>query len=81
LNLGLNDKVIGAATGNSNDVYGILTATGHFKRISFSSLEQTVRTTKGQKVLNLPKRKIVNLISSFKANDKININLLTNKEK
>ncbi len=81
LNLGLNDKVIGAATGNSNDVYGILTSTGHFKRISFSSLEQTVRTTKGQKVLNIPKRKVVNLVSSFKANDKININLLTNKEK
>lgn len=81
LNLALNDKVIGAATGNSNDVYGILTSTGHFKRISFSSLEQTSRTTKGQKVLNIPKRKIVNLVSSFKANDNININLLTNKEK
>ncbi|MDQ7983282.1 MAG: DNA topoisomerase IV subunit A [Spiroplasma sp.] len=81
LNLGLNDKVVGAATGNSNDVYGVLTSTGHFKRISFSSLEQTSRTTKGQKIINFPKKKTIALISSFKANDKININLLTNKEK
>lgn len=79
--LGFEDKVIGTATGKSNDVYAVVTSTGHLKRINFSSLEQSVRTTKGQKILKQPKKKGVTLVASFKANDDDRFNLLTGKEK
>ncbi|WP_456242939.1 DNA topoisomerase IV subunit A [Spiroplasma platyhelix] len=79
--LGFEDKVVGAATGNSSDIYAVVTSAGHVKRINFSSLEQTVRTTKGQRLLKQPKKKGVTLVASFKANDNDRVNLLTGKEK
>ncbi|MGL5268860.1 MAG: DNA topoisomerase IV subunit A [Spiroplasma sp.] len=79
--LSFEDKIIGAATGNSSDIYAVATSSGNLKRINFSSLEQTARTTKGQKILNLTKKKGVTLVAGFKANDDSKINLLTEKEK
>lgn len=79
--LGFEDCVVGVATGNSSDVYTVVTSTGHLKRINFSSFEQTVRTTKGQKILKQSKKKGVTLVASFKSNDKDRFNWLTGKEK
>lgn len=81
LKLGFEDKVVGAATGNSDDIYAIATSSGTLKRINFSSLEQTARTTKGQKILKTTRKKDITLVASFKANDDISINLITKKEK
>lgn len=79
--LGFEDKIIGVATGKSDDVYAVVTSTGHLKRINFSSLEQTVRTTKGQRLIKQSKKKGVTLVAGFKANDNDRFNLLTGKEK
>lgn len=74
------DFIVGSSAGSSSDVYGVLTSTGTFKRLNFSSITQVGRTTKGQKIVTVPKNKPYTIISTFKANDKIRINLLTNQD-
>lgn len=75
------DYLVGGATGYSEEVYGTVTKNGEFKRMSFSSIAQTNRTTKGQKTFKPVKNKPLMVVNSFKANDEYYINYVNKSEK
>ncbi|WDA54678.1 MAG: DNA topoisomerase IV subunit A [Spiroplasma endosymbiont of Drosophila atripex] len=75
------DEVVGMACGNSNDIYAMLTSVGTIKRMLFNTIEQTSRTTKGNKVIKVPKSKSISIIKTFLSPATSFINILTKKEK
>jgi len=75
------DEIVGMACGDSNAIYGILTDVGTIKRLFFHVIEQGSRTTKGMKILKIPKSKPINVIKTFLCPDQAVINVLTKKEK
>lgn len=75
------DEVVGMACGNSNDIYAMLTSAGSIKRILFNTIEQTSRTTKGNKIIKVPKNKNISIIKTFLSPPTSFINVLTKKEK
>lgn len=76
----LEDTIVGMAIGNSNDIYGIVTSVGTIKRILFSTIEQTARTTKGNKVCKIPKNKAIKIIKTFLCSNEAIINILNKNE-
>lgn len=77
----IEDEVVGMACGSSNDIYAMLTSVGTIKRILFNTIEQTARTTKGNKIIKVAKSKNINIIKTFLSPATSFINVLTKKEK